>query len=365
MTTLTYSLIAGDLPPGVSIADTGQLVGTVLLDDVNRPQWQTPGGILGTFDELTEVSLAALAATPAAERTLQRYSVVNAHLGHRGLPWGVTLDPATGVISGTAAELLNDFSSPYDESVMPLWQTAAGKLGEFNEGETLDLSLSATPQNGQVISRYFTLKGALPWGLRLDPATGDIAGQVSELFAPEEVTPLAVTPKPLWTTPSGSLGTYDEKQAVSLTVAATARAGTAITRYHITAGGTPWGLTLHPTTGAISGTADEVKLPEPVDYLSGFPAWQTAEGSLGTLSTGQVVSLTLAAQGIGGRTITRYAMVTTAGQGLPWGLVFAPSTGAISGTVAPSAAGRTFEFTTVAVDSVGKEAARTFTLAVS
>ena len=65
---------------------------------------------------------------------------------------------------------------------------------------------------------------------------------------------LTVNDKPVWTTAAGSLGTFNELDSISVTVAATDEENNTIT-YSLAAGSSlPTGITLNSSTGVISGT---------------------------------------------------------------------------------------------------------------
>jgi hypothetical protein len=70
-------------------------------------------------------------------------------------------------------------------------------------------------------------------------------------------TSLYVNETPLWTTTSGSLGSYAAGSSVSTSVSATDPDGTSLT-YSVTSGSLPSGLLLNSSSGAITGTASSV-----------------------------------------------------------------------------------------------------------
>ena len=70
-------------------------------------------------------------------------------------------------------------------------------------------------------------------------------------------TAITYSDGPTWTTSAGSLGSFQEGDAVSVTVAATDGSET-IDTFAITSGSLPGGLSLNTSTGVISGTASEV-----------------------------------------------------------------------------------------------------------
>ena len=120
---ITYSLASGSsLPSGVTLNSSGVISGTLpdiasnttytftvnATDGVNTaisrtfsfisnaaPVWVTSSGSLGTFDEQTSITLSALSATDSSD------TVTYALASGSSLPSGVTLNSASGVISGT------------------------------------------------------------------------------------------------------------------------------------------------------------------------------------------------------------------------------------------------------------------------
>ena len=210
--------------------------------------------------------------------------------------------------------------------------------------------------------------GALPDGLTLDPATGQITGATTTpgVFtftvtatnaagaASQEYT-IQVGDAPVITTPSLPGGVTGAPY--STTVEAT---GAGPITFAVTAGALPDGLTLDPATGVVSGTpttagtftftvtAGNVLGTDTQEYtveiLEG-PIITTPSLPAGTVATGYTA--TVEATGTGPITFA-----VTAGA-LPDGLTLDPATGIISGT--PTAAGA-FTFTVTATDTVGEDA---------
>ena len=171
---------------------------------------------------------------------------------------------------------------------------------------------------------------------------------------------------PSWTTASGSLGSFSEGAAVSVTVVATDPDGGAIT-YSLQSGSLPSGLSLNTSTGVISGTASAVT----VDTTSSFtiratdvgtnytdrtfsitildnvaPSWVTPAGSLGNVydSSRTGVSFTVSA------TDTQAVTYSVFSGSLPGGLSLNTSSGVISGTASAVASNTTYNFTLRATD---------------
>lgn len=92
-------------PYDLKVTNTSNLFG-LLPDAVNVNQtivWQTAAGSLGTFNEQSSITLSALSATDPESATIS-YSLANGS----ALPSGVTLNSATGVISGILPDTSTD-----------------------------------------------------------------------------------------------------------------------------------------------------------------------------------------------------------------------------------------------------------------
>ena len=91
--------------------------------------------------------------------------------------------------------------------------------------------------------------------------------------------------------------------------------------------------------------------------VSDAPAWTTAAGSLGTVSSGGTINFTVAATDA-----TTFGVQSGA---LPGGASLNTSTGAITGTESGSTATTTYTFTIRATDAEGQTADRQFTITIS
>ena len=221
-----YAIASGSLPPGLVLV--GDTISGTPSPAPSAPAWATVAGSLGSASQGGEfsVTLAAIGA--------DRYAI-RAGL----LPWGVTLDPATGALAGSLAVL----GGPEDDpGPPPVWSAAAGSLGTVWEGQAASLSLGATGAD-----QYEITSGGLPWGLVLDRRTGALTG------TPADVGGGALDPLEsyTWSAPASSdLGTY----AVGATVSVAQTTTPATGAFAVQAGGLPWGLTLNRETGLMSGT---------------------------------------------------------------------------------------------------------------
>jgi hypothetical protein len=297
--------------------------------------------------------------------------------GASGLPAGLTIDSATGLISGTlaytdaetqgglysvtvsAADNSGDSgSTTFNWSVMdtntPPTLDNPGDLTNA-EGDAIALSLSASDPDGDPIT--YGASG-LPSGLTLDPSTGLISGVIAAnagAGSPYAVTVSAsdgvntVNQSFTWTITNVHIdGMADQDNllgdAVSVGANAWDNAALPIT---YSASGLPPGLSMDPTTGLISGTiANTASVTTPynvtvtasdgADSASTSFAWNVSSFTLDnpgdqTNLEGDPVVLQLGVESNGNPTLTYSA------SGLPSGLAINPSSGLIAGTIADGA----------------------------
>lgn len=419
---VTWDPVAGDLPPGVSLHPSfGWFWGVPTAagrwkdirvsgrDGENRPFSATldivvtRGGDVGFADAtfkhrrgvpFTDMLTADNVVAPVT------YTAPN------GTPGNIVLNGTTGSVSGSFA----------DEGAYSFAVTASDDMAR-SAGATVtyeivgDLSITygdvtvkqylpsdapaATAANAVGTVAYSLASGTLPAGLSVDASTGAIAGTSDEhgTFAnvvirgtdvdgaADDSEPFTVTVTPreplvLETPPALSLKRFGEASFAATTTDAIPPVA-----YDVTPD-LPAGLALDTTTGAISGSSDEV-VAETVYTLK---AVDSKGGELGTdvaqfsLSVAERDQLVVSMEDVSAKRYTPISPVAanvTAGTAigdvvysiepdLPAGLDFDPLTGSITGTpddVFPSA-----QFTVTAVDSKGGSlgtGTATFTLNVS
>jgi hypothetical protein len=155
---------------------------------------------------------------------------------------------------------------------------------------------------------------------------------------------------PTWTTPAGTIGTFNRNTAVSLPLKAqgdTAN-GRAIASYTVvTIGGTvlPAGLVLtnnvSAQTATITGNVDlyPVHFSEPEFPLSPSPVWNTPAGVLPNAVLSTAYTVNLSATPMLGNAIARFSLLSG---NLPFGVAITTNSvtnsGALAGTLDPSAA---------------------------
>ena len=172
---------------------------------------------------------------------------------------------------------------------------------------------------------------------------------------------LYVNASPVWQTPSGSLGTFNELVSITLSALSTTDSDSTITYALASGSSLPSGVTLNSTTGVISGTLPDISLqttytftvnatdgvntiPRSFSILANepLPAWSTASGTIATIyDTGRTnysVSATASDNQYANLT---YSLVSGT---LPPSMTLNTSTGAISGTTSAVQTDTTYSF---------------------
>jgi hypothetical protein len=303
------------------------------------------------------------------------------------LPTGVTLDPTTGVLSGT----------PTQSGTFPITLTATNGVGSpFVQDFSLDVSAGGAPAITSANNTTFTEgtpgsftvtatgyptpalgeSGALPTGVGFDAATGVLSG-----------TATATGSFPITFTASNGVGT-EASQSFILTVSGaptiTSANHTAFVSgtpgsFEVTAvgsptptiaesGALPTGVIFDTVTDLLSGTST-ANGSYPITFTASNGTLPNAVQSF-TLIIGTVPAITSAnnttfTEGSPGTfTVTTTGSPTpTLGEegALPSGVTFVAATGVLSGT--PAASG-SFPITLTATNGIGTPATQEFTLTV-
>jgi hypothetical protein len=410
--TLSYS--ASGLPAGLSVdAASGVISGTLPVSAGSS----TPYVVTATVSDGTlsasqtfnwTVSKDAVTLTSPGNQSNKEGDGVSLQLsasdtdnspltyGAIGLPSGLSLNTATGLISGTIAAGAAAYG-PYTVTVSAqdgaghsdakqfTWTVgiAGGLLTVDNpgnqinaQGDVLALQIQGNDTDGDTLTYSAT---GLPPGLSINPSSGLISGVLSNTSAsgsPYTVTVSAsdgvnsASTSFTWTVTNQSSsvsltnpGTQSSVQgtAASLQISATDSAQLPLT---YGAAGLPPGLSMDPSTGLISGTIDasafgtyaaSVSASDSAGNSSSaaFSWTVTSPSAVATLDNpgdqlnkpGDVVSLVLSGADVDGDALSYGAA------GLPPGLSVDPGTGIISGTLpAPAAADTPYSVTAAASD---------------
>lgn len=192
---------------------------------------------------------------------------------------------------------------------------------------------------------------------------------------------LYVNASPVWTTSSGSLGTFYEQ--VSVSVSATATDSDSTISYALASGSSlPTGLSLNSSTGAITGILPDISTQTTYSFtinatdglniiprtfsitslVNQAPTWTTSAGTLATIyDSGRTnYSVSVAATDAEGTSLT-YSLVSGT---LPTSMTLNTSTGAISGTTSAVVTDTTYSFVLGVSDGVNPVVSRSFNIIV-
>jgi hypothetical protein len=385
------SYSATGLPTGLSISTTtGMISGTpgaigsyaVTLGATNS------GGTGNATLELT-ISSPSPSITSATSVSAQlnsaftfQITATNAPTSYSatGLPAGLTINTATGAITGT----------PTTSGTFSVTLGATNALGTGTATLTLTLSavlppvITSSANAGTVVGNSFVyqITGTnsptsyavtnLPAGLTLNTTTGAITGTLGSIG----ISAMTITASnsggsgtsPLTITTVGTAPVITSASTVIVPITFTYQITATNSPTSFSATGLPTGLTIDPTLGAITGSAS------PGTYSVTITA-SNASGTGNqiltldvTLSPPQFSSQTYTASGQVGIPFQTYVTCNTlyatySASGLPPGLVIGSSTGIVSGT--PTTSG-TSVVTVTATDSAGSALAQlTLTIATA
>lgn len=326
----SLSLLSSNLPSYLNLVEDREfkLYGRIQFEDDRAPSWSTTEGVLSVLNEDDTGISIQLNASPSQAATTIRYGLLPLANGTGGfLPFGLTLNSTTGFISGDMEDVVNPNEEPitFLEQDRPTWITES-ETWFYDEKETVNVSLSATPNAGSTLS-YRIQEGNLPWGLSL-LSNGTITGETQEVMFGEYDTYTESPPR--WNTPFGTIVESDEFETVSYQLSASPSTDNPNSdiSYKIVKGHLPWGLTLTPN-GLISGTNTELYLKDTILPLEVFPKpkWVTAFGLIKKIKEKESVNIQLEATPQKGTTV-QYRIVDGK---LPWGMSLT-NNGILSGT---------------------------------
>lgn len=292
-----WTIVTGALPPGFAFSGSGVITGTpaalgtssftVQASDSSSPQLSAQLPLSITVNPVLSITTTALPSgtTGSAYKTKVKSSggvpPVTWSLAGGRLPDGLTFDP-TGTISGTPTinGVFNFTVAATDVSTTPQVQQQALSItiGQATPVSitttslptgTVNTAYSATLQatGGVAPITWSIVSGALPAGLALDKSFGVISGtpgaagtstftvQAADSSLPAQTAqaPLSIT---INTTPLRIITTSLPAGTANSPYSALLQAGggTPPVAWSVSLGSLPAGLSLTPSTGAISGT---------------------------------------------------------------------------------------------------------------
>ena len=404
---LTWGITNGCMPAGLSLSSAGVISGTPVSPDSVMLTFRVTdaNGAWKTVDlTLDIVERPALSGSGALNTAGVIGSPYSSSLTLTGgvapfawslngtLPAGLSLNPSTGVVSGTATTAgVSTFTLTATDTLNTTWTSGTQTITVHDTLTVTTTSLPATTV-GAAYSQTLTssggtdpktwaiASGSLPAGVTLNSATGALSGtpttpgtanftaQVSCCGATPATTALSIVVNPVLSIRATSLPTGTRTIAYSQSLMADGGAGTPA--WSVSSGSLPTGLSLS-ATGAITGTPTaagiftfEAKALDTAGAsatrsftieIIDTPAVTT--GPLSPMTVGQGFETTLnAANGS-----APYSWSITSGLP-PSGLGLVPATGKLVG--APTTAG-TGSFTIRATDANQATGEKTFTWTVN
>lgn len=407
-----WSVSAGSLPPGLSLdASTGTIAGTpttagnysftARVSDSSTPPQSVTANFRTTINSTILITTASLPGATAGKPYSAGLTAEGGKLPYTwsisggSLPPGLSLNAATGAISGTPSNAgtsgftvkVSDASSPALSGTANLSIVVAGSIVITTTSVpngTVGIAYSAglAAQYGALPYTWSISGGSLPSGLSLNPATGAISGtpdtagafsfsvkvtdsSTPALSATQTYSGAIEAAKPSITTSSLPGGTVGIAYSASLA----AEGGVRPYSWSIADGSLAAGLSLNASTGAITGTPTAAGPWSVTIRVTDSKSQTATRGFSATVETSLVIttvlpdgqknvpySAGLSAQG--GK--APYTWSLTSGS-LPAGLSFNAAGAAISGT--PTAAGP-FSITVTVTDSTSTQVSKTLNATV-
>ena len=320
----TYTLVGGSLPPGLSLSSGGTISGLPTT--------------AGTYS--FTVQSVSSSSTPQSGNKTYTITITQATL---------TLSPATLPIGTTGTS--------YSQTI-----TATGGIGANTFAVTAGtLPTGLTLSSGGVLSGTPTVAGTYNFTITGTDSNGNTG---SRAYSITVYAPITVSPTSL---PNGTTGT-----SYSQMITASGGSGT-YTNFAVSAGSLPTGLSLSPTTGAITGTPSVAGTYNFTIQVTDNASNTGSRAYTVIIYAPITVSPTSLPNGTNGTSYGTQTITATGGTGtytnfavtvgsLPTGLSLNASNGDITGT--PTAAG-TFNFTVQVTDDAGNTGTRAYSVTIA
>jgi hypothetical protein len=413
---LTFTILPS-LPTGLSLnSTTGTISGTPTIPSATTIYTVTAtdtNSNVATAQFTLKVNPAVTTSTAVASKALtatvaSSFTPITASGGtgtitysvYPTLPAGLTFNPATGAITGTPANASANTTytitatdsngatsnASFSLVVNPVVSATTAVASTVLTATHATAAFSPVTATGGTPALTYTVSPGLPAGLTLNTTTGAITGTPTSASATTTYTVTVTDANSYATTAQFALKV---NSAVATTIAIASKALTATTPTSFTpitaTGGTgaitysvspalPAGLTLNPTTGAITGTPTSASASGTYTITATDSNGATSTATF-TLVVNAAVSATTAVSSsvlTASKSTTFTPVTATGGTGaltyaiaptLPTGLTLNATTGAITGT--PTGASPTTTYTVTATDTNSNSATAQFALKVS